>query len=878
MAGGAQAVPASSGPPPGVTLTPLPPESPATPPAAAGPPPGVTLTPLAASAPSTPPAASGSPALTSNPKGEGTYSMVDNSGQTLQIPYSQVQGAASNGARFQSKQALQQYARDHAADPVNEDAADHYIDGLSWYNPVRMGRDVIAGFGTGALKTATGLDRAPKGHGEGGKLEQDAQLAAATPTKGVVQEGAEAAENVGEWFSGEELLGMLGKTGEAMSLPEKLKSVTGLAQTIEKYPLVGKLLKIGSGAVKQGTIGAAQTYAKTGGDAGAAGEAGLLTAAIAPAAEGIASRIANRSAAAAVPSGAERYANEARATVEPQLRTAQAAMDAQREFPEAAATAPGGPASSQGVYDATATPTAQPVPHQPHSAADLLQDSTPALPGGSDTDLATRNQVGPTRTQGSVEYDEGRDLPGGQGQAALPGRGSAATGSSAAASAAATQTTSFDVDHVLNTIHDMNGAKDRLVQVASPMYDVIDKVTNGDFRTLNDQVSAAQKAVYKSAAGTPERDAAETLYAQRQQQMSDLIDSTRGKVSPEIVSAAKGAFRQSYALKDFATIWDKNLEGVPGNTKVSAAQRGINGKGLMNDLTKAVNKKGRPYIESVLGPGRLDNLEEIARANDTIPKKVEFTQAVRNVAKNMSHAAFLGGSIGETAGGSFHAGAAIGAGLMGATYLPEVLKAVSMNPRIGQQLTYAIKAGAKPETYGPIIARLIQASQAEDGQPGADQPPEAALPPKATADPQLTYDIGPQQGKPISGLIQRGNIDVNHRPQIKNADGSSSTIFSMTVPVGKDGHSLPWDSPNITGYALVPSIADGKFLTPNGAKPAEGDKGAMRRLEGATTANYDKTRQHLGIFSSDKDAEAYTGTSHAWGNDGTARKVYMPSS
>jgi len=123
-------------------------------------------------------------------------------------------------------------------------------------------------------------------------------------------------------------------------------------------------------------------------------------------------------------------------------------------------------------------------------------------------------------------------------------------------------------------------------------------------------------------------------------------------------------------------------------------------------------------------------------------------------------------------------------------------------------------------------------------------------------------------------MIQPGNVDVNHRPSITNDDGSKSSIFSVTVPVGKDGHSVAWDDKkNITGYALVPSIVNGKFLTPNGKKPTADDEG----FEDRVTEHYDKTRQHLGIFKSNDAASKYADATHAYGNDGTDRKVFTPS-
>lgn len=130
---------------------------------------------------------------------------------------------------------------------------------------------------------------------------------------------------------------------------------------------------------------------------------------------------------------------------------------------------------------------------------------------------------------------------------------------------------------------------------------------------------------------------------------------------------------------------------------------------------------------------------------------------------------------------------------------------------------------------------------------------------------------------------------MNHRVGVTNPDGTHSSIFSMTVPVSKDGHSVSWNDPHfkqkVTGYALVPSLKpDGKFMTPNGKMPpnaehpkTQAEKDAVSRLEDAATDYYNKTRQHLGIFKTEDAADAYATKTHAYTPDGTSRQVFTPS-
>ena len=124
-------------------------------------------------------------------------------------------------------------------------------------------------------------------------------------------------------------------------------------------------------------------------------------------------------------------------------------------------------------------------------------------------------------------------------------------------------------------------------------------------------------------------------------------------------------------------------------------------------------------------------------------------------------------------------------------------------------------------------------------------------------------EIVKNNSKSVPGLVEQGNIDVNHRPIVWNDDGSPSTIFSATIPIGNGK------------WALVPTIANGKFLTPDGKIPKESDKKAMAALEDKAEEYYKKTGEHLGIFNSQKAADDYADKTHAYMPDGSSEKVYV---
>lgn len=84
------------------------------------------------------------------------------------------------------------------------------------------------------------------------------------------------------------------------------------------------------------------------------------------------------------------------------------------------------------------------------------------------------------------------------------------------------------------------------------------------------------------------------------------------------------------------------------------------------------------------------------------------------------------------------------------------------------------------------------------------------------------------------GMVEPGNIDLSKRPVVRNADGSISTVRSMSVSSG-EGEEV-----------LIPMVSDsGKILTKEEA-----------------IKEYQKTGKHLGKFDSSTDADAYADALH----------------
>lgn len=96
-----------------------------------------------------------------------------------------------------------------------------------------------------------------------------------------------------------------------------------------------------------------------------------------------------------------------------------------------------------------------------------------------------------------------------------------------------------------------------------------------------------------------------------------------------------------------------------------------------------------------------------------------------------------------------------------------------------------------------------------------------------------SYISGNRALTDISGMVEAGNLDLNQRPQVKNPDGSVSTVRSMSIGVDDKEY-------------LIPTVSeDGRLLT---------EKEAIEQFR--------KTGKHLGVFDSPESATAYAKQLH----------------
>ena len=176
-----------------------------------------------------------------------------------------------------------------------------------------------------------------------------------------------------------------------------------------------------------------------------------------------------------------------------------------------------------------------------------------------------------------------------------------------------------------------------------------------------------------------------------------------------------------------------------------------------------------------------------------------------------------------------------------------------------ERLLYLTKTG-KPQA--PIAQAAASAAPAVAGAaPPATAPLQSGTVPQApspgSSTPRTMAVPNPK------GLVEAGNIPIDNRPVVRNPDGTESTEYSVSFGDAK-GREV-----------LVPTVVNGRFLTPDGKKPQPGSPEEKAMFQ-AAWQRYLQTGQNLGKFDSAEDADAYAQALHNRGN-GSQPPVASPA-
>jgi len=156
-----------------------------------------------------------------------------------------------------------------------------------------------------------------------------------------------------------------------------------------------------------------------------------------------------------------------------------------------------------------------------------------------------------------------------------------------------------------------------------------------------------------------------------------------------------------------------------------------------------------------------------------------------------------------------------------------------------------LNEGYAPGTERPKPKRTVEAEitsepQTAPKQAASKRAPVAGIPQQKDWD-----DYGP---KAAPGLVERGNIKLTGRPIIVNDDGSHSSEYSMSFE--ENGKEV-----------LIPTIANGKFFTPDGKFPKTDTE--EKEMNRRAIEYYHKTGEHMGKFDTPAHADAYAEAVHS---------------
>lgn len=172
-----------------------------------------------------------------------------------------------------------------------------------------------------------------------------------------------------------------------------------------------------------------------------------------------------------------------------------------------------------------------------------------------------------------------------------------------------------------------------------------------------------------------------------------------------------------------------------------------------------------------------------------------------------------------------------------ATALKEVSQAAAIHaehdPAIASQMTAANTPPVEPTTDALIQPRAAGGDiKAGKKYLVGEEGPEII-------EPKSDGTVIPNHALPRGPLIP-GNIDLHNRPSVRNPDGSISTVRSISID--QDGRTI-----------LLPTVSpDGKNL----------QSFALQHPYQPAIDRYRKTGEHLGVFASQADADAYAQQLH----------------
>jgi hypothetical protein len=524
----------------------------------------------------------------------------------------------------------------------------------------------------------------------------------ATTPHGDYEEGGATIENIMEFMAGDEAL-------KTLSAASKLKEVHAIAQMLEKYPRLSKLVGAGlrSGAmgteqgVKKGTENPIQEGAITGAlSAGIEGTGDLGASLI--------SKVAPKTAVVAGEStpvmagqlkDAAPIAKTVAAEPSPEIAEAQQAS-AQKGVKNVASDA------ANKVIEKTVPPE----PKYAYRVRDVGEEGVPVRNGHAQATMSEQEAQG---------YVDGRQtMRGGVPQEVVkvdlnkldPADYSIKEGPSGndwvkfnkdLPESAMGETVPAPKSEPVKAAS-FGDAAEQIKAAVQPTFKKLDTLSDGEFSAFQNKLKNAT-AAERRATSMQDMEAAQQAKTDAQQGIDDLIKKHSSQFQPDELANAQAAWKDMKVLDKVHGYVEKAFSAPEDvASKSNLVKRTLDGNKLISNLNQMVDKIPAEDLQRVLGDDGVQNLYELGQ----ITSKAENAAKMGNIVDQVSSKLFKSG-MGATAGHAVAgpAGAAVGAG---ADVLKDmVIRQIATKPRVADLTIRALKAGTPAKVYGPLIANEI---------------------------------------------------------------------------------------------------------------------------------------------------------------------------
>jgi hypothetical protein len=238
-------------------------------------------------------------------------------------------------------------------------------------------------------------------------------------------------------------------------------------------------------------------------------------------------------------------------------------------------------------------------------------------------------------------------------------------------------------------------AGEKVRQAAQPVYQKLDKLSDGMFATFQHKMAAATK-VMRRATSMEDLESAETHFDEAQKGIDDLFKHHADEIGPEDLENAKSAWRDQAVLKKVHTYVESAFsapEDIADSS--STVTRTLRGNSLRPRLNQMLKKVPAGDLNRVLGPDGVRQLFEVAKLTEKPEGLSEMQSMIGKIASD--------GYISKVVKSPAEARNLV------ARYL-------ATSPRVSHMMINALKFGTPAKVYGPMIANAITLEQPQDDQ------------------------------------------------------------------------------------------------------------------------------------------------------------------